>query len=135
MTGRAAGETRPAQDRSRRRRARRRGARSEWLAVLVLVLKGYRILARNYLVAGGEIDIVACRGEVVAFVEVKARVDLETARLALTPQKRRRVERAAAVWLARNGWAVNRVLRGDAILVLPRRWPRHVPDAFPLRIG
>ena len=41
----------------------------------------------------------------------------------------------AAVWLARNPAAAGSTFRGDAVLVAPGRWPRHVPDAFPVPIG
>lgn len=125
----------PGAGRSRRQALNRAGQWAETLAALSLVLKGYRILARRYVVRGGEIDIVARRGSVVAFVEVKNRPTLEAALEAVTAGKQRRIERAAAVWLARNGWAAGSVLRGDAVLVPTRRWPVHVPDAFTLRIG
>ncbi len=118
-----------------RRRALRAGRRAEWAAAALLTLKGYRIVARGFTVAGGEIDIVACRGETVAFVEVKARADAEAALAAVDPTKRRRVAKAAAVWLARNAWASASSFRGDAVLVVPWRWPRHVVDAFPVPIG
>ena len=119
----------------RRRRTYESGHRAEWLALLWLSAKGYRILARRYAVHGGEIDIVARRGRVVAFVEVKARPTREEGLLAITCMKRQRIERAAAVWLARNPWAAARTLRGDALLLSRGSWPRHVPGAFELRIG
>lgn len=100
-----------------------------------MILRGYRIVARGFRVAGGEIDIVARRGAVVAFVEVKARPTSEEALLAVTATKRRRVERAAAVWLSRNPWAARCTFRGDAVLVVPRHWPRHFADAFQVGIG
>jgi len=118
-----------------RRRANRTGRCAEWAAALLLTLKGYRILARGFTVAGGEIDIVARRGEVVAFIEVKARPGLDEALLAVDGVKRRRLSRAAAVWLARNPWAASFDFRGDAVLMTPRHWPRHVVDAFPVEIG
>lgn len=102
-----------------RRRAYDRGLRAEWLAVMVLRLKGYRILARRYTAPGGEIDIVAARGAVVAFVEVKHRAALTAARTAITEQKRQRISRAASHWLVRHPSAVARTLRGDAIFWLP----------------
>jgi putative endonuclease len=115
-----------------RREARRRGLVAEHVAAALLIVKGYRILARNYAGGGGELDLVALRGEVVAFVEVKRRDAIEAARDAIGARKRRRFARAARHWLARNGWAANRVLRCDAVLVAPGRWPRHVVDAFAL---
>lgn len=117
-----------------RRRAGRRGRRAEWLALLLLLVKGYRPLARNYVVRGGEIDLVVRRGGTIAFVEVKARPSLEMARTVLSPQKRRRIECAARVWLARHPGAAALVLRGDGVFLAPRRWPLHVEDAFPLNL-
>lgn len=119
----------------RRRATFLAGRWAERIAALSLLLRGYRILARRYVVRGGEIDIVAHRRGTVAFVEVKSRPSRDEALLALTERKRRRIERAAAVWLSRNAWATACTLRGDAILVAPRRWPTHVLDAFTLRIG
>ena len=119
----------------RREKTYQAGHRAEWIAMLWLTAKGYRLLARRYGVRGGEIDIVARRGRVVAFVEVKARPSLTEALDALTEQKRRRIERAAAVWLARNPWATALTLRGDAMLIVPRQWPKQIEGAFELRIG
>ena len=119
----------------RRRRANRLGQRAEWLAAAFLTLHGYRILALRYRVDGGEIDVIARRGATVAFVEVKVRASLEAALLAVTPGKRRRVERAASVWLSRNRWAMGCNFRGDVVIAAPWRWPRHIAAAFPLSVG
>ena len=115
--------------------AARFGRWAEWLAVLLLTVKGYRILAKNYVVRGGEIDLVARRGGTIVFVEVKARPELGAAQVAISPGKRRRIEVAARVWLARHPRAAALTLRGDAVFVAPRRWPRHVADAFLLRLA
>jgi putative endonuclease len=58
---------------AKRRRAWRRGRLAESMAAFLLRLKGFRILARGYKVPVGEIDIIARRGRLIAFVEVKAR--------------------------------------------------------------
>ena len=118
----------------RRRIAHLWGLRAESVAALLLRLKGYRILARRFVVSGGEIDLIARRGGAIAFVEVKARGDLETATIAISATKERRIARAARVWLARNPWAAGLTLRGDAIFVAPRRLPRHAPSAYRLMI-
>jgi putative endonuclease len=97
-------------------------------------LKGYTILTRRFVVSGGEIDLVARRGGSIAFVEVKARADLEVAAIAISATKRRRIARAARVWLMRNSWAAGLTLRGDAVFVARGRLPRHQPDAYRLEI-
>ncbi len=103
------------------------GIKAESVAAVLLRLKGYSILERRYSAAGGEIDLIARRGDAIAFVEVKARADLEAAAFAISATKRRRISRAARVWLSRNGWAAGLTLRGDAVFVAPRRLPRHAP--------
>jgi putative endonuclease len=118
----------------RRRGAHLYGLKAESIAALLLRLKGYRILAQRFVVSGGEIDLIAKRGSSVAFVEVKARADLEAAAFAITATKRRRIARAARVWLTRNQWAAGLTLRGDAVFVARGRLPRHAPDAYSLEI-
>ena len=106
-----------------------RGRRAEALAAWRLRLAGWRILARNLKLPQGEIDIVARRGAVVAFVEVKTRAELATAADAVTARQRRRIRNAAAGFLARRPDLAGLVLRFDAILVIGM-WPRHMPDAW-----
>jgi len=125
------GERRPA---PARRRAYLFGLRAEGIAALLMRLKGYRVLARRFVVSGGEIDIVAQRGQTIAFVEVKARDNLDDAASAILETKRRRISRAARVWLARNPWAAGATLRGDAVFVAPRRLPRHLGAAYRLDV-
>jgi len=117
-----------------RRRAHRFGLRAESIAALLLRVKGYQVLDRRFSAAGGEIDLVARRGATIAFVEVKARDGLETAAEAITEAKRRRIGRAARVWLARNPWAAAFNLRGDAVFVAPGRLPRHLAAAYRLEV-
>lgn len=126
------GDPRPARA---RRAAHAFGLRAENVAALYLTLKFYRILARRYRVQGGEIDIIARRGDSVVFVEVKARGEMDDALIAITPQKQRRFSRAAARWLAENPWAARYTLRADAVFVAPGEWPRHIVSAMELRIG
>lgn len=118
-----------------RRAARAFGLRAETLATLWLRAKLFTILDRNYRVQGGEIDIVAQRGHLIVFVEVKARADLETAALAITPQKQRRIQRAVHHWLARHPRSTGCALRADAILIAPGQLPRRIAGVFDLSIG
>jgi putative endonuclease len=119
---------------SRRRATYARGLSAETVALVFLVLKGYRPLARRYCAAGGEIDLIVRRGDTVAFVEVKARGLMDDALSAIGAQKRRRFSRAARAWLSRHGWAAGMTLRADAVFVAPRRWPRHLEAAFEMEM-
>jgi Holliday junction resolvase-like predicted endonuclease len=84
------------------RTERRRGAhlyrlKAESIAALLLRFKGYTILAKRFVVSGGEIDLIARRGGSIAFVEVKARAALEVAATAISATKRRHRPRCSRV--------------------------------------
>ncbi len=113
-----------------RRRAYGRGRRAETLAACWLRLKGYRILARGFRAPAGEIDLIARRRGVLALVEVKERPSLGDAHAAIQPRQRRRIERAAEVFLQRNPALAGLDVRFDAVLLAPRRLPHHVEDAW-----
>ncbi len=72
---------------------------AETARVWLLRFKRYRILARRHRNAAGEIDNVAQHGSLVAFIEVKARGNLELARESLSRAQRRRIRRSAEVFL------------------------------------
>ena len=117
---------------ARARRSGSTGRRSERIALIYLMAKGYRPLGQRVGGKGGEIDLVVRRGRTVAFVEVKARPRLDEAAASITPDKRRLVEARIRHWLARNYWAMHCHLRADAVFLAPWRWPRHVPGVFDL---
>ena len=113
-----------------RRAAERRGRRAEAFAAWFLRLKGYRVLARRYRTPAGEIDLVVRRGRSVVFVEVKQRPDAEAALEAVTQASRRRIARAAALWVSRHPAAADLNQRFDVILARPGRLPRHLAAVF-----
>ena len=117
-------------------RARLFGLRAEWIATAWLIARGYRVLARNFVVKGGEIDIVVQRGSTIAFVEVKARREFEQAVTAIQERKRRRISRAARAWLTRNPWANGSTLTGRCgfhlALAASASCGRRVYDKYPM---
>ena len=123
--GRRAKEASPA-----RVEAFRTGLSAESRAAAFLIAKGYRILARRFRTPHGEIDIVARRRTTVAFVEVKARETLDEAAYAVTPRQQARIIAAAQVWLMAHPEHESYDLRFDAMLIAPRRLPRHLVAAF-----
>ncbi len=113
-----------------RREAERRGRRGELAAAAALALKGYRIHGRRIRTGAGEIDLVAQRGSVIVFVEVKARPTVDRALEAVPPGAWRRIGRAAEIWMARRPEFASHGWRFDLIAVRPRAWPAHLQDVW-----
>ncbi|MCC5996760.1 MAG: YraN family protein [Oceanicaulis sp.] len=116
--------------RDRRRAAERRGRRAEALAALWLQLSGWRILDRRARTGAGELDLVARRGGVLAFIEVKERSSLEAGLEAVGPRQRARLIRAGSLWQSRRSDLAAMQPRYDLIVIAPWRWPRHQAAAF-----
>jgi putative endonuclease len=77
------------------------GRAGEDAAVALLEANGYRIVGRNVRLPGGEIDVIARDGDVVVFVEVKARSTAAYggAKAAVGIRKRATLRAIAADWL------------------------------------
>ena len=105
--------------RPQRRATKPLGDRGEEIAARHLRERGWTVLDRNFRLGRKEIDLVARRGEVVAFVEVKTRGGrgyghpLE----AITWKKRREIGQVAQAWIDRHGRDGD-VYRFDAVAVL-----------------
>ena len=112
-----------------RQLAEKRGRGAETIAAWWLRLTGWRILARRARVPGGEVDLIARRGRTLAFVEVKARASPEAAAYALDRYRLRRVA-IAAERLAPRFMREGDEVRIDALFIVPRRLPRHLPDVW-----
>lgn len=115
---------------SDKHRAQQRGRWAETKAVWFLRAKGYRVLGRNIRTPVGEIDIVAKRGNLLCFVEVKARTTLDGAAFALQPAQQRRIIRAAQAYLQSRPHLQSCDIRFDAVWIAPYRWPQHLADAW-----
>jgi len=123
----AASSDRPAKPASPARVAAfRTGLSAETRAAAYLMAKGYRILAKRFRTPHGEIDIVARRRNLVAFIEVKARASLDDAAYAVTPRQQARIVEAAQAWLMTHPEHAEFELRFDAMLIAPRHLPRHL---------
>ncbi|RJF89785.1 YraN family protein [Oleomonas cavernae] len=113
-----------------RRQAQRAGRLAEFFAATSLRLRGWRIVARDWRCKQGEIDLVARRGGVVAFIEVKRRDGWTAAADAVSLRQRQRIGRAAAFFLAQHPGLASLQPRFDAILIVPWRPPSHIRDAW-----
>ena len=108
----------------------RTGLSAESRAAAFLMAKGYRILAKRFRTPYGEIDLVARRRNLIAFVEVKARASLDDAAWAVTPRQQQRIINAAQAWLMAHPEHAEFEMRFDAMLIAPRSLPRHLLAAF-----
>lgn len=113
-----------------KRKAYRLGFTAEWKAAAYLLFKGYGIVAMRYRTHGGEIDIIARKKDLIAFVEVKARRSVDQAIAAVGYAAQTRIRATSLHWLSRQKDASRLSLRYDVIAVLPRRLPVHIPDVF-----
>lgn len=106
----------------------RLGHRSEWLAAVLLMLKGYQILGFRLKTRVGEIDILARRGRTLAVVEVKRRSTMDQALAALGPDQYQRLLAAGQAVLRQRPSLAGHLLRIDIVALAPRRFPRHRQD-------
>ena len=112
-----------------RRTADAAGRRGERLAAWWLRLKGWRILDRRVRTPAGEVDIVARRGTLVAFVEVKTRATAAQLDHAIDERRLARVAAAAEVLMPRYAGPGDDI-RVDVLLMAPGTRPRHIENAW-----
>lgn len=128
----------PDEDAAQRRRSRQQaeqlGRRAETLAALTLRFLGWQIVARRFTSGrgseAGEVDIIARRGGILAFIEVKARLSREQALEALLPAQRQRIARGAEAWLSKHPADQACSVRFDLMLVPASGKPELVADAW-----
>jgi putative endonuclease len=106
------------------------GVAAECDAKGFLEAKDYRILAQRYKTKGGEIDLVAKRGDHLAFVEVKGRKTHEQAAWAILPRQQARIAIAAEVFLGEHAELAHCSASFDVILVSPGEGCSHIEQAF-----
>ncbi len=109
--------------------AERRGRQAERISGWWLRLKGWTILDRRVRTRAGEIDLIARRGNIVAFVEVKARGSEADLALAIDERRLGRVA-AAAESLAHLYLRPGDDMQIDVMLLAPGRPPRHLSNVW-----
>jgi putative endonuclease len=120
---------RPPRSIERRREAEAAGRRGERIAGWWLRLKGWHILDRRVRTPAGEVDLVARKGNLIAFVEVKTRATAAELDYAIDEYRLRRVA-AAAEYLMPKYAGPQDDIRVDVILIAPRTLPRHIENAW-----
>ena len=116
----------------RGRRADARGRQAEDAAADALMREGWAVLARRARTPAGEIDLVAEKDGLLAFVEVKARPSLHEAAYALGARQRMRLMQAAEAWLAAHPGHGAAGMRFDVLIVAADGTTRRIADAFRL---
>lgn len=109
---------------------RRLGDRGERRTVLYLILRGYRILERGYTFGHKEVDIIAKRGRVLAFVEVKTRTDPRVPPSAAVNAEKRKNVTCAALAYMRSHDCSGCVVRFDVAEVTPENGVNYIKAAF-----
>ena len=113
----------------KRQQAEQRGRQAERIAAWWLRLKGWRIIGQRMRTPAGEIDIVARKPGLIAFVEVKARGSAAELDLSIDDRRLARVAAAAEIlWhdMAQPGDD----MRIDVILLAPGHPPRHLANVW-----
>ena len=113
------------------------GGWGEALAAEYLRKKRYTIVAAGYHCRFGEIDLIAKDKKFLVFVEVKLRKPGVSGTEAVDAAKRRRISRAAVVYMAKTG-GLDRSARFDVAEVAfdgVQMEIHHIVDAFPLSRG
>lgn len=112
-----------------RQKAERRGRTAEWVAMLFLMCKGYRILGHRLRTPHGEVDVAAWKDSVLVIVEVKARNTYDAGAYAVTPMAQQRIARAAQTLAGR--WRLTSApIRFDLVVVGSGLLPRHERGAW-----
>lgn len=111
-----------------------KGRRAENVAALTLRFLGWQIVARRFVsgrgTGAGEVDLIARKGKILAFIEVKSRPTTAEALESITPEQRERIARGAEAWLAKHPIDAGSCVRFDVIAVPASGRPLHLPDAW-----
>jgi len=99
--------------------SRAKGNQAEDKACVFLCDNGFIVVERNFYSRFGEIDIIAIKGEVLHFVEVKSGLDYESAIQNITPQKLNRLIKTGDIYTKKNSLNVDYMY--DAVVVTPKR--------------
>ena len=95
------------------------GKAGEELAASAYAQKGFEIVERNYRIRSGEIDIIAAKGDLLVFAEVKTLPggDADVLARELGPRKQRKIVETAKYFLKNHRQYSNKIIRFDAVVV------------------
>ncbi len=110
------------------------GKIGELIAITKLTLNGYKIVSHNYITGkktgAGEIDIIAQKNNLLAFIEVKKRRTIESASYSISAKQMSRITRGAEAFLKNNPQYRDFNIRFDAVLISKNLKFEHIIDAW-----
>ena len=106
------------------------GRMAENISAFYLRAKLFSIIEKNFRTPVGEIDIIACRADLLIFTEVKMRSSKQGMAGAMEMVNRERIIGAAKYYLARNPQMADKTLRFDVIFLAPFALPLHLRGVF-----
>jgi putative endonuclease len=106
------------------------GIIAEYLAIILLKIKMYKIIAIRYRNHAGEIDIIALKSNVIIFVEVKARKTLNLDYDPVQYKQIKRLQNAASLFLAHHTKFQDKEVRFDLIIISGNNIPKHLKNVW-----
>ncbi len=97
--------------------SRAKGNIAEDKAYKYLLKHEFMVIHRNFYSRFGEIDIIACKDDVLHFIEVKSAMDYELAIQNITPKKISKLLKTGDIYLKKN--KINLAFVYDALIVTP----------------
>lgn len=112
------------------KRGHKRGQWGELYVRLWLIMRRWTILKHQWKTPLGEIDIIAQKGRLIAFIEVKNHASYDDSRSVITPKQQKRIINAARFFIKEHPAYASHDMRFDAIL-LHQWWAvEHIADAW-----
>ena len=105
-----------------------KGILGEFIASLYLMLKGFRIEGRRFKTHCGEIDLIASKGDLIVFVEVKSRKSMEKCFNAIKNRQLCRIQRASQIFLKRYPSLAAHQIRYDVVFISDWCLPLHLEN-------
>ncbi len=93
------------------------GIIAEYVAIILLFLKGYRVIRHRYRNKLGEIDIIALKKDLILAIEVKARKKTLKIDGLLSSKQKNRIKKSISLFARNHKIAKNKSIRFDLIIV------------------
>lgn len=106
------------------------GQGGEAAAQRYLAELGFEVLETNWSCKIGEIDLIARKGKMIVFVEVKTSKTIDAARQRISYGQQRRIANAAQIWIREHAFGPSYLFRFDAILVGSNQKLQHIEGAW-----